>query len=396
MMALAVGLGAAAFDFDVRRRDFSWRQVGGIVALVSLGLSFLPVMSAAVGGRWGMPRSDHAEALSFLDEESTTTPFRVVWLGASEVLPLGSWPLIADTDYATTLEGTPVFQDGWPGPPETDDAPLRTALDLALDLDTTRLGRILAPAGVRYVVVIERSAPAPYGGVARPTPSVVIDALEQQLDLVRIELNPDITLYRNAAWSPRVASLPEGTVPDAPETGTTEWARQAAGLDLAALADALEITGPAAADGRVGSATEVLVGSSPEDGWEVTVDGDRAPLRSAFGWAVVADTEGGGDVAVSWSTAMAHRLALVGQVVALLLVLVLLYLTRAEVRDRRRASRRRERRSRDKRRSRGRRSTGRRSRTRSGDTRSDDTAAPLTAAALPPSVDTTPTPRSER
>src|SRR5690606_25063115 len=31
MISLAIGLGAAAFDFDVRRRGFSWRQLTGVI-----------------------------------------------------------------------------------------------------------------------------------------------------------------------------------------------------------------------------------------------------------------------------------------------------------------------------------------------------------------------------
>ncbi len=345
MMALCVGLGAAAFDFDVRRRVFSWRQVGGMVALTCLALTFLPVLSAAVGGRWGMPRADHAEALAFLDTEAEVSSFRVLWLGDPGVLPLRPWPLDDRDDlgtpvgYATTLEGTPVFQDGWPGPPEADDAPLRTALDVAIDLDTTRLGRILAPAGVRYIAVIESTAPAPYSNVVSPVPDRIIDALEQQLDLVRIELNPNITLYRNDAWAPRVAALPAGTMPDAEPDGATGWMRQAVELDLASVAEPVASTDLASAAGPVASDSEVLVGSSPIDGWSVSVDGEATELRTALGWAVVADT-GGGEVALAWTTALTHRLALIGQVVLMIVVIVVLYLTRAEARDRSWARRR--------------------------------------------------------
>ena len=353
MLAMCVGLGAAAFDFDVRRRVFSWRQLIGVVALVSLGVAFLPVVGAAVGGRWGMPRSDHAEALSFLDEEAEESAFRVLWIGAPEVLPLGSWPLgdvVGDgarVSYATTIDGSPIFQDGWAGPPEAADAPLRSALEVALDLDTARLGRLLAPAGVRYVVVVDRAAPAPYGGVSAPVPDEVVDALEQQLDLDRIALNPDITLYRNAAWAPRIVAVPSGTVPAETDDGDTGWMRQATETDLASVAEPVEGTGPASARGPVDPDTEVLVGSSPDDGWDVTIDGGPATTTQAFGWTVVADTSEGGEAAISWSTPLIHRLVLLAEVVLVVVVAGVLYATRAEARDRRRMLQRSRRSERD-------------------------------------------------
>jgi hypothetical protein len=291
------------------------------------------VVSASVGGRWGMPRSDLAESLSFLDAEAEDEAFRVVWLGAPEVLPLGSWPLADATSYATTLDGTAEFQDLWPGPPERDDAPLRSALDLALDLDTTRLGRLLAPGGVRYVVVVDAAAPAPYGGESVPVPPAVIDALEQQLDLVRIELNPDITLYRNEAWAPRVSALPAGTVPA--DDGATSWESQASRTLLSGSVEPVPAAGLVAAEGPVDERTEILIGSSPSQGWDVELDGADVELDTAFEWTAVADTAAGGEATVAWTTPTGHRLALAAQLALVLAAALVLYATRAEVRDRR-------------------------------------------------------------
>ncbi|MBK5223747.1 MAG: glycosyltransferase family 2 protein [Acidimicrobiia bacterium] len=338
-MAMSVGLGAAAFDADVRRRKFSWRQFASFVAVASLAVSFLPTLAAAVGGRWLMPRGEHRQVLAFLDAEAATDDFRVVWLGSPEVLPLTGWPLLDGLAYATTQDGTPVLQDLWPGPADPSDAPLPSALDLAISLDTTRLGRILAPMGVRYLVVVDRSAPAPYGGTSAPVPDEITAALEQQLDLVRIDVNPVLSVYRNAAWSPMFSVVPDDTIPEAPEVAMPDGMRQAARLRLSDEAGPLGMDGPSSASGEVPSGSEILIGSAPSTGWRADVDGDRVPTRPVLGWTSAAVVDEGGRASIAWVTPVVHRAALAGQIAAALVVVAVMYLTRAEQRELRRRRR---------------------------------------------------------
>ena len=338
-IALAAGLGAAAFDFDVRRRGFSWRQLASALALISLAVGLVPVVAASVGGRWLMPRGDHHQALAFLGEEADADDMRVVWFGHPDVLPLTGWPLVDGTAYATTQEGTPVAQDLWPGNPEDGDAPLRTALELALDYQTTRLGRILAPMGVRYLVLVDQAAPAPFGGTSRPLPAELTAAFVQQLDLERVVVNPALVVYRNAAWTPIVAAVPSSAVPEPAAALVPDGARQAAAADLAAVATAVPSTAPATAAGTAPADSAIVVGSTPADGFDVSVDGAEVDTDRAFGWAAVARTGSGGDVTVGWTTPAVHRAALGGQVLAVLIVIAVAYTTRAERRDQRRAAR---------------------------------------------------------
>src|SRR5690606_33540778 len=78
-LALAVGLGVTAFQLDVRRSTFGWRQLASIVAVGALVVAMLPVLAASVGGRWLVPRSSHHNSLAFLADEAADDPFRVLW-----------------------------------------------------------------------------------------------------------------------------------------------------------------------------------------------------------------------------------------------------------------------------------------------------------------------------
>lgn len=328
-LALAAGLGAAAFELDVRRSTFGWRQFASIAAVAALVVAFLPVAAASVGGRWLVPRGSHHQALAFLDGEAAESDMRVVWLGEPEVLPLGSWPLGDHGAYATTVQGTPVLADLWPGVAESSSDPLRGALDLALTQRTNRLGRLLAPMGVRYVVVVDQAAPEPFGGVVAPSAPALRDALGEQLDLEQIDVNPALTVYRNAAWVPTVSVLPADTLESEAIGAIPDGARRAAGLTLADDASGLAITSLRSRAGEVDGPAQVLVGSRPT-GWEVLVDGATVPGEPVLGWAAVHDVGAGGTVEVRWATPLVHRLVLAGQGVLVLLIAVVMYVTRLE------------------------------------------------------------------
>ena len=54
-VAASVGLGISAFENDLVGREFGWRQVASVSALVFVAVGLLPVAVAAVGGRWDLP-----------------------------------------------------------------------------------------------------------------------------------------------------------------------------------------------------------------------------------------------------------------------------------------------------------------------------------------------------
>ncbi|MFP4512625.1 MAG: glycosyltransferase family 2 protein [Acidimicrobiales bacterium] len=335
-MALSAGLGVSAFGFDVRRSGFGWRQLAGVVAVGALVLALLPVVAASVGGRWMVPRGSHHESLAFLDEELEQDPFRVVWFGAPEVLPLGAWPIDGLTSYATTISGTPTLADLWPGPPEPATSPLRGSLDLVLTQRTDRLGRLLAPMGVRYLVVVDQGAPVPFGGVSHTNPQLLHDVLAEQLDLVEIDVNPALTVYRNAAWAPTVSALEAETIAVADVAAIPDGAREAAALDLGDLARPFDQLGRTSFSDRVTEPAQVLVGSTPRSGWRADLDGTTLGSQPGLGWATSFPVEDSGTVSVTWATPLSHRLVLLAQLAVLVLITLVMYRTRAERRIARR------------------------------------------------------------
>src|SRR5690606_1143310 len=87
---------------------------------------------------------------------------------------------------------------------------LRAVLDDLGTDGTARVGELLAPFGIRYVVVQQRLPPLPYDvGLLRIDPDLA-EALDQQLDLSRIEVAPGLQVYENLARRPVRSTVETG------------------------------------------------------------------------------------------------------------------------------------------------------------------------------------------
>ena len=154
-VAACVGLGISAFENDLSGREFGWRQLLSVAALVFVAVGLLPVAAGAVDGRWGLPTQGAEQPLAFLARPSTAGVSRVLWLGDPRALPVGGWTVRPGLAYALTPKDLPdaaqVFTPAGPGPASL----VGDAVDLAVSGGTVHLGRLLASAGVRYVVVVD-------------------------------------------------------------------------------------------------------------------------------------------------------------------------------------------------------------------------------------------------
>lgn len=320
-LALAAGLGVTAFERD-RPASFSWRQVVSVAALAALALATLPSLGAMFNGRWFAPRGDFDSSLSFLDDEVADTPFRVLWLGDPDVVPLSGWELEDDVIYATTDEGQPDVTDLWAGSSHGATQVLSDALQAAGSRQTNRLGRLLAPMGVQYIIVVQQLAPAPFSEEKRPVPASLTTTLDEQLDLEAIEVNPALDVYRNIAWAPSRAFLPGAEV----GAGDGSALGQSVATDLTGLEVALpdevhfnEFQGP------VEAGDEVYLASASSSRWQLRSGGETAGRREAFGWANAFTVAGEGDATLRFRTAVTRYGLLAVQVALWVIVLFALF-----------------------------------------------------------------------
>jgi GT2 family glycosyltransferase len=198
-IALAAGLGVSVFVEDVRRLGFGARQGVAAFAAAGFALGVISFTADAGDGRWGAPEGDWPDALAFLRSEQQNGGFRVLWVGNPDVLPLD--PFLADdgTGFVLTRNGSGDATELWRAPAQRPDRLVGDAVELASQGRTARLGHLVAPMSVKYVAMPTRAAP---GAPRQRPPGRLADALDNQLDLARLEAPSGLALYENTAWIP--------------------------------------------------------------------------------------------------------------------------------------------------------------------------------------------------
>ena len=316
-LALTAALGIASFDTDLRAYKFGWRQLLSVVAALGVVLGAVPLAAGLIDGRWRMPARGFAASLDPLVSTEGRPAARVLWIGDPELLPASGWRYDDDMAYAATDRGVPTVLDRLPGAPPGATPLLADSLRLAEDGRTDRLGHLLAPMGVRYVVVISRLAPSSTTITGQRTPPRSLTAmLAQQLDLEEIPVADGLLVYRNTAAPSARSVLP------AREGDRTEFT-DAVADELAGAEPALtEDSGAVGAVGEVPAAGDVLVSQTADDDWQLRIDGVPVARRTDYGWTNLFTTSRAGSATLTYQTPVLHRLASVGQVALWVAVLV--------------------------------------------------------------------------
>jgi hypothetical protein len=238
-------------------------------------------------------------------------------LGDARVLPVPSVEYRDGISWAVIDDGPLNVRDRWFAPENDLDGPVAEALDALAASSTQRLGQLLAPLGIRYVVIPEFDGVISTTDSPLPTPVGLAEALEDQLDVVSIAGLPTLDLFENRAWIPAAAQL----------TGPTAAASRtegAAALVRADLRDAEPVFGGidalgAAEDPLQDGAVHLAVPF--DDQWELRLDGEPLEARPSFGVATGWDVPASGAGVLVYDTSTGRLLLVALQAVLWLLVL---------------------------------------------------------------------------
>ena len=206
----------------------------------------------------------------------------MLWLGSADVLPLEGWP-IADEGlhFGTSVRGHPDIRHRWAGSSTSTHGQLNDAVKLGLSGDTVRMGRLLAPFGVKYLAVVEQSTPSFSEGIERLVSPRVREALNSQLDLRPLAADPSVMILFNESWMSSRAQFAEPV--------------RLAGLDEPGELVVTDLTSGIAVlterkssreqHGFVGVG-EVLVADAFDPRWRLLVGEEIVEPEMSFGWAM--------------------------------------------------------------------------------------------------------------
>jgi hypothetical protein len=307
-IVLAAVMGLSAFEMDLPGYRFGWRQVASLVAAVAGIVTTAPILLGSIDGRWRMPDRDFPHLLTWMPAAKDEGAFRVLWAGQPEAMPGDPWRLDDGLAYASTRNGPTQLTDLWAASDQGSSGLLADALEVARRGETSRLGHLLAPLGVRYVAVPLRAGPIRSDAPRLPPPDGLLDALRAQIDLKLIDTDAAIVVYENAAWAPSLSVLPPAALGPSRESGP-EAART---TELAGAPRALATSGPFGAKGAW-PGPELLFSESYSSRWRFTVDGKRAAHRKAFGWSNAFSAAAGKSAVLSYRTSPVRYAGLVLQ-----------------------------------------------------------------------------------
>jgi hypothetical protein len=322
-VALAAAASVQAFDNDVRGHQLSWRQPLGFLAAFAMMAGFLPGLRAAGDGSWNTRSDVTSETVRQVTGQragvataaalADANQFRVLWLGDSQALPMSGFAVAPGVDAALTAGTDAQFDDRWGAVIGRGEATIASGLTLASEGSTSRLGLVLAPASVRFVVVpLVRS-----DGRAAAIPAGFERMLDSQLDLRRIITGDErLAIFQNESWLPMRTQLS----PSARDASTRQGVAELVGADLGASTAVLAAKGTATWTGEVAPG-DVFVSIRNEPGFSLTVDGKDVAKRPAFGWAQAFTVPTAGQATLTYRTPLARR-ALVGLQALLWLIAV--------------------------------------------------------------------------
>ncbi len=277
-----------------------------LVSAVAVGAMVLPTAWAAIDGNWSAPTFDHRVPLGLVDDRDVGPDYRVLWLGAPEILPLRGWDLGMDGLAAgTSIRGYPDVRHQWAMPETPGNERLLAALRVGLAGDTLRMGRLLGSFGIRYVVVVERSSPSYSEGIERPVTPRIAEALASQIDLRPLAADPSVQVFRNEAWWSTRAQFSRAIPP--------QFAVDQSDLVVSDLSDGIGVLTDYRSQtsqlGPVGTGP-LLVAETYDPGWRLHIADSQVAPTLAQGWAMRFDPPHSGPAELSYqrSDAVTQRL----------------------------------------------------------------------------------------
>ncbi len=321
-LALSAACAAAAFEQDVQGASFGWRQPLGILSGVAIVFGIVPAVAATANGHWSTPANVLLQPSQQFAANPPEGDYRTLFIGDARVMPLTGWRFddagTSGVSFALVDDGPLFINEHWAGPTSGAERNVSDVLSLISDNSTARVGRLLAPYSIRYIVIplvngIDSTTADPL-----PTPAGLVEGLNAQLDLRRLYTPPNYIAFENVAWIPTQSTLSASAAEASKQAGSEILAKtDITGSQpvMVGMNDHGPGLGPVAAG--------VFHVAMPFDNhWQLRVAGDAIAPRIAFGSTMAFDVPTAGQATLSYNTSFTRYAMVIMQIAVWLAVLV--------------------------------------------------------------------------
>lgn len=320
---LAIGAGTlyASFHLDVRGGRFGWRQPLSVVGLVSLVVGVVPAAAVAIDGGWEQPSTTFVRQLDeLLVDPMVDGDYRALVIGDPELVP-GADRFFADgIAYSLVDAGRFDLDETWSSPGQVEERVVGGVLESMASRSTARAGRLMAPFGIRYVVVPIVDRVRSTSSSPRPVPSGLIEALREQLDLRAVYSPASMVVFENQQWVPITAMLGVSAATASRSGGASSLARTEFGESRPALTGTTSWSTPSE---RVGAGL-LHLGVPFDDRWTARVSGDDVTGVGSFGAVMAFTVDDPSSVSLHYDRPFSRWLWLIVQLVSWVAVIAFL------------------------------------------------------------------------
>ncbi len=220
--------------------------------------------------------------------------------------------------FALVDDGATDLRDRWPVADQPIDDQLREVISDIAAGRSLRGGRLLAPFGVRYVIVPVLDGATSTAEDPLPVPEGLLGALGAQLDIVRQISPPDFARFENRAVIPTSATM-DGALAEASQTDDLATLVAVDTSTATPILTGVDRSRSAAADAPAGS---ISFATPLDEAWRMTAGGTAVAGRTSFGVVSAYDLPAAGPVELRYDQPVSRTLLLVVQSVLWVVVLV--------------------------------------------------------------------------
>ena len=321
-LAICAACAAAAFEQDVQGGTFGWRQPLGVLSGIAVVVGIVPAIAATSNGHWSTPSSVLLQPSQQFAADPAEGDYRTLFIGDARVMPIAGWRLGSaasrGVSFAIVDDGPLFIGEHWPGLPSATERDVGSTLQLIASDSTSRVGRLLAPYSIRYIVVPVVNGLDSTATNALPTPVGLVEGLNTQLDLRRLYTPPNYIAFENVAWIPTQSMLGTAATQTSKQTGPETLAK----TDISAAQPVLvgmNPRGPGTGSVPIG---ELHVARPFDKNWKLRVGGAPVAGRVAFNGTEAFDVPAPGDAKLEYTTRTGRHVAVVLQLIAWLAFIV--------------------------------------------------------------------------